>query len=460
MHDPDMVLMIEQNVRGGVSFIGERHVRTPNYTKTKDNTSIEDKLQNHLFYIDANNLYSVGQSSPMPFGSYEWCTKEKIEEIEKNINNIDIDSKEGYILEVDMICPPDKHSDLASLPPLPYHKKLTFDKLSPYSQEVLRVLKSEKEAKKYKAKKLVTDVTNKKKYVLHYRMLQMYLKMGLQLKKIHRIIKFEQRRYIKPYIDYCTTQRIKAVESGDSFNALLWKLAMNAVYGKFLQNVTFARTSGNDGDARGLTCFIVPTDAPGFEIGEYWWTFNMPTDHPSCSFKDVWISETDVLGDFDNGLAPALHFVHENRIRQAASSLGAAQYCIDESVKYARERKPFGKPLATNQAIQFPLVELATEAEMLRLLIYKTAAQMDGMPKKDVAKYLSDKVSMCNYRANSLVCRAADRAMQVHGGIGYSRHKPFEHIYRHHRRYRITEGSEEIQMRKIAGVLFGFLGRG
>ena len=224
--------------------------------------------------------------------------------------------------------------------------------------------------------------------------------------------------------------------------------------------MTFARTSGQDGDAKGLTCFIVPTDAPGFEIGEYWWTFNMPTDHPSCSFKDVWVPETDVLGDFDNGLASALHFVHENRIRQAASSLGAAQYCIDESVKYARARKPFGKALAVNQAIQFPLVELATEAEMLRLLIYKTAAQMDQMSKKDVAKYLSDKVSMCNYRANSLVCRAADRAMQVHGGIGYSRHKPFEHIYRHHRRYRITEGSEEIQMRKIAGFLFGFLGRG
>src|SRR3546814_14494637 len=60
---------------------------------------------------------------------------------------------------------------------------------------------------------------------------------------------------------------------------------------------------------------------------------------------------------------------------------------------------------------------------------------------------LSDKVSMCNYWANRLVCEAADRAMQVHGGIGYSRHKPFEHIYRPHQRYRITEGAEEIQMR-------------
>jgi alkylation response protein AidB-like acyl-CoA dehydrogenase len=66
---------------------------------------------------------------------------------------------------------------------------------------------------------------------------------------------------------------------------------------------------------------------------------------------------------------------------------------------------------------------------------------------------------MCNYWANRLCCESADRAMQVHGGLGYSRHKPFEHIYRHHRRYRITEGAEEIQMRRVAGYLFGFMGQ-
>ena len=82
---------------------------------------------------------------------------------------------------------------------------------------------------------------------------------------------------------------------------------------------------------------------------------------------------------------------------------------------------------------------------------------MDQMSKPEVAKNLSDKVSMCNYRANRLVCQAADQAIQTHGGMGYSRHKPFEHIYRHHRRYRITEGSEEIQIRKVAGHLFGFI---
>jgi acyl-CoA dehydrogenase len=222
--------------------------------------------------------------------------------------------------------------------------------------------------------------------------------------------------------------------------------------------VVFARTSGEAGAARGISALLVPAQADGVKIEEYLWTFNMPTDHPRVSFANVWVPEDAVLGPLDGGLAVAQHFVHENRIRQAASSLGAADYCVRESVKYARERKPFGEDLARNQGIQFPLVELATQVEMLRLLIRKTAWEMDRMPKPEVEKQLSDKVSMCNYWANRLVCEAADRAMQVHGGIGYSRHKPFEHIYRHHRRYRITEGSEEIQMRKVAGYLFGYMG--
>lgn len=220
----------------------------------------------------------------------------------------------------------------------------------------------------------------------------------------------------------------------------------------------FARTSGEDGDARGITCFLVPNPTPGLEIEEWMWTFNMPTDHPRLSVNNVWVPDSAILGREGYGLALAQSFVHQNRIRQAASSLGAAQFCVDESVKYARERKPFGEELAKNQAIQFPLVELATQCEMLRLLIFKTAWQMDNMPHEEIERTISDKVSMCNYWANRLVCQAADRAMQVHGGIGYSRHKPFEHIYRHHRRYRITEGAEEIQMRKVAAYLFGYLG--
>ena len=222
--------------------------------------------------------------------------------------------------------------------------------------------------------------------------------------------------------------------------------------------MVFARTSGNDGDARGITCFIVPAHAPGVKIEEYLWTFNMPTDHPRVSFTNVWVPEDSYWGIVDRGLGLGQSFVHQNRIRQAASSLGAAVFCEEESVRYARGRKVFGKPLSDNQAIQFPLVELSTQCEMLRLLIRKTAWEMDRLDHKAVETQLSDRVSMCNYWANRLCCEAADRAMQVHGGIGYSRHKPFEHIYRHHRRYRITEGSEEIQMRKVAAFLFGYMG--
>jgi alkylation response protein AidB-like acyl-CoA dehydrogenase len=80
--------------------------------------------------------------------------------------------------------------------------------------------------------------------------------------------------------------------------------------------------------------------------------------------------------------------------------------------------------------------------------------------KTHVDSTLSSRISMANYRANRMVCQAADVAIQVHGGIGYTSHKPFEHIYRHHRRYGITEGSEEIQIRKVEGQLFGYTGGG
>jgi acyl-CoA dehydrogenase len=220
-------------------------------------------------------------------------------------------------------------------------------------------------------------------------------------------------------------------------------------------DVIFARTSGDPGAATGITALLVPTDTPGFHVDFMWWTFNMPTDHAEVTLDGVRVGNEAVLLAEGDGMRAAQFFVHENRIRQAASSLGAAAYCIRESIAYARKRKTWGKPLAVNQAIQFPLVELETEAEMVRNLVYKTAAMMDTHDHMEV----SHLVSMANYRANRLVCQAADTAIQVHGGIGYTRHVAFEHIYRHHRRYRITEGSEEIQMRRIAAKMFGFGGR-
>ncbi len=218
-------------------------------------------------------------------------------------------------------------------------------------------------------------------------------------------------------------------------------------------DMVMARTKGNPGDGEGITAFLTPMKSDGVKIEEMLWTFNMPTDHGRVSFTNVRVPHASIFGGEGRGLQIVQHFFNENRIRQAASSLGAAQFCINEAVKYAMERKPFGKPLSSNQGIQFPLVELQTQCEMLRALIHKTAWLMD----RDGAFSVSDKVSMCNYWSNRLCCQAADQSMQVHGGMGYSRHKPFEHIYRHHRRYRITEGAEEIQMRRVAGYMFGYM---
>jgi alkylation response protein AidB-like acyl-CoA dehydrogenase len=226
--------------------------------------------------------------------------------------------------------------------------------------------------------------------------------------------------------------------------------------------LVFARTSGVDGKASGISAFLVPVPAPGLDVPYYHWCFNMPTDHGELRLDGVRVGDDAVLGAVDRGLDCAQLFVHENRIRQAASSLGAAQFCIDRSVAYTRERVIFGKPLADYQGIQWQLVELQTEAELIRSLLYRTAWEMDvrGGASTSAKVSVSDKVSMVNYRANRLACDAADRAMQVHGGLGYTRHQPFEYIYRHHRRYRITEGSDELQLRRIAGRLFGFTGTG
>jgi alkylation response protein AidB-like acyl-CoA dehydrogenase len=248
-----------------------------------------------------------------------------------------------------------------------------------------------------------------------------------------------------------TWMETRAEHRGDSW-VINGAKRFNTGVHRATHDLVFARTSGEAGQAVGITAFLVPTDTPGFEVPYYWWTFNMPSDHGEVELHNVTVPDDAVLGEVDRGLEVAQTFLHENRIRQAASSLGAAQYCIDRAVAYAKERVVFGKPLAVNQAVQWPLVELQTEAQMVRLLVRYAAWHLD----RDHHLEVSDKVSMANYRANRLVCEAADRAMQVFGGVGYTRHQPFEHIYRHHRRYRITEGSEEIQIRRVAQRLFKF----
>jgi alkylation response protein AidB-like acyl-CoA dehydrogenase len=217
-------------------------------------------------------------------------------------------------------------------------------------------------------------------------------------------------------------------------------------------NLVFARTSGQPGQSTGITAFLVPTNAPGFTIEAFDWTWVMPTHHARCRFDDVRVPGSTILGVEGKGLSLAQIFVHQNRLRQAAAGVGAAQFCVDASVRYAKERIVFGQPLSSQQGIQWQLAELVTETELVRSLVRAVAWEMDRRDHMEI----TDKVAMANLRGNRLACEAADRAIQVHGGVGYSRHLPFTYIYGHHRRYRITEGTEEIQLRRIAGRLFGY----
>ena len=255
-----------------------------------------------------------------------------------------------------------------------------------------------------------------------------------------------------------TWMETRAVKDGNGWRIngeKMWNTGVHVA----THDMVFVRTSGEDGDARGLTCLIVPMDAEGVKIEEYMWTFNMPTDHARVSFTNVWVpDERGVRAGRQRSRAGA-----PLRAREPHPSGGVRRR--RGAILHQRKRRLRQHAQAFRQAAVAqpgdPVAagRIADGSEMLRWLIYRTAWEMDRMTGPEIQLYLSDKVSMCNYRGNRLVCDAADQAMQTHGGMGYSRHKQFEHIYRHHRRYRITEGSEEIQMRNVAGHMFGFIGK-
>ena len=230
--DPEMIAFFEK-VRGGPANAIEREVSIPNYMKTNHGQHVDDKVQDQLLYIDANNLYSVAQASPMPVGSFAWCTTDELKHIQEHILTIPFDYHQGFVLEVDLVIPSHKHKDFESLPLLPEHKDLTYDDLSPFSKECLNSIYTKQKARAYRSRKLVTDVTNKTRYVLHYRTLQTCLEQGVVLTKIHSGIKFEQKRYLKDFIDKCTQKRKNATSA---FDKMYYKLIMNSCYGKFLQN--------------------------------------------------------------------------------------------------------------------------------------------------------------------------------------------------------------------------------
>lgn len=227
MPDPEMVLMCEQNIRGGVSFINERHVQLTDYS------SDENVVQDHLLYTDANNLYSVAQSAYVPLRNFKWCDDDELSKLQSNILTIPNDCDTGYILDVDLEYPLEIQDMHADMPLAPSHKEINFTDLSPYSQECLSALRGERIAKRYKAKKLCSTLEDKKNYVIHYRNLKTYIQLGMRLTKIHRAVKFLQAPVLKDFIEMCTEMRQRALTVTEKS---IWKLCCNSIYGKFIQD--------------------------------------------------------------------------------------------------------------------------------------------------------------------------------------------------------------------------------
>ncbi len=195
--DSDMYLMIERGIRGGVSSIMKRYSKANH--KYLDDYDPE-KPSKHILYLDANNLYGWAMSKPQPYKKFRWMKEEELENWE---------SKPCF-LEVDLEYPEELHDLHNEYPLAP--EKLTIGKVD----------------------KLVPNLNNKEKYVLHHENLKLYLSQGLKLTKIHRGIAFEEKDFMKPYIDLNTDMRTKGTTD---FEKDFYKLMNNAVFGKTMENV-------------------------------------------------------------------------------------------------------------------------------------------------------------------------------------------------------------------------------
>ena len=225
MTDIDMFQFIEKGLRGGISYIANRYGKANNkYMKEYD----EKAPSKYIMYLDANNLYGWAMSQYLPTGGFRWMT-------EKQINKIDLtkyeeDSTRGIILEVDLEYPKKLHDLHNDYPLGPEKVKVTNNMLSDYSKKI---------ADKYNISiglvhKLIPTLSNKEKYVLHYRKLQLYIDLGLKVTKVHRVLKFDQSPWLKQYIDFNTKKRKNAK---NDFEKDFFKLMNNSVFGKTMENI-------------------------------------------------------------------------------------------------------------------------------------------------------------------------------------------------------------------------------
>lgn len=200
INDIDQYQFIKKGMHGGTSYIAHRYGEANN--KHMSNYEAE-KTSKYLMYLHTNNLYGWAMMQYLPYGGFRWLTEKQIEKLVKK-DNIPEDNKKGYILEVDLEYPTELCNLHNDYPCAPEKMNITKDMLSPYCKQI-----QEKFGISIgQVSKLVPTLLNKTKYVLHYRNLQLYLELGLTLKKVHRVLEFNQSPWLKQYIEYNTNKRM------------------------------------------------------------------------------------------------------------------------------------------------------------------------------------------------------------------------------------------------------------
>ncbi|WP_076369060.1 acyl-CoA dehydrogenase family protein [Peribacillus simplex] len=207
----------------------------------------------------------------------------------------------------------------------------------------------------------------------------------------------------------------------------------------------FALTDKDKGAKGGITAFLVERDFPGLIVGKKDKKMGLRGSYTSqVIFEDCIIPEENVIGEVGMGYISALKILGEGRVGLAARSVGSSGKLIELSAKYAKERIQFGKPIADNQAIQWMLADMATETEAARALTMMAAQKIDE------GKKVIKEASMAKLFASDVFNRVADKAVQIHGGMGYMAEYPVERFYRDARITKIYEGTNEIQRLIIA----------
>ena len=199
----------------------------------------------------------------------------------------------------------------------------------------------------------------------------------------------------------------------------------------------------------GITALLVDRGTPGFTVTRVDTTIGSEAIKlADIAFEDCFVPDGAVLGEVGAGFGIAMGSLTSGRLGVSCSCIGAADRLIEMSVAHAKARHTFGKPLAERQAIQWMLADSATELASARALVYETLRQANAGTEPTVAG------GMCKLYASEMVGRVADRAVQIHGGMGLVRGFPVERFYRDVRHYRVGEGASEIQRMLIARELF------